>query len=179
MADVTIKYKSSTIAEMSGTATKTLKTAGTYCEGDITVECTPSSDAQYRKWNVTITSGVPSSGAELTLVMDNWLKENRTNPNLCIVVVPKFTIQGDTNIQGVFLNTNMPLVKDGDNITLYGLSAYKHSGGAIAARMRKYNLTSANDVGDLGIKSDGRLYAVAYGDYDFAVGEYAVVAFIV
>ena len=41
MADVTVKYKGSTIAEMSGTDTKTLKTAGTYCEGDITVDYAP------------------------------------------------------------------------------------------------------------------------------------------
>jgi hypothetical protein len=40
MADVSIKYKGSTIAEMSGVSTKTLKTSGTYCEGDIIVENT-------------------------------------------------------------------------------------------------------------------------------------------
>ena len=37
MADVTLTYKGSTIAEMSNTGTKTLKTAGKYCEGDIGV----------------------------------------------------------------------------------------------------------------------------------------------
>lgn len=37
MADVTIKYKGSTIAEMSGDGTKTLNTKGTYCEDNITV----------------------------------------------------------------------------------------------------------------------------------------------
>ena len=37
MTDVTLTYKGSTIAEMSDTGTKTLKTAGKYCEGDIGV----------------------------------------------------------------------------------------------------------------------------------------------
>lgn len=37
MADVTLTYKGSTIAEMSNTGSKTLKTAGKYCEGDIGV----------------------------------------------------------------------------------------------------------------------------------------------
>ena len=37
MADVTLTYKGSTIAEMNNTGTKTLKTAGKYCEGDIGV----------------------------------------------------------------------------------------------------------------------------------------------
>ena len=40
MADVTINYKGSKIAEFSG-GSKTLKTAGTYCEGDISVVHTP------------------------------------------------------------------------------------------------------------------------------------------
>ena len=37
MADVTLTYKGSTIAEMNNSGTKTLKTAGKYCEGDIVV----------------------------------------------------------------------------------------------------------------------------------------------
>lgn len=40
MADLTIKFKGNTIVEMSESGTKTLKTAGKYCEGDITVEYT-------------------------------------------------------------------------------------------------------------------------------------------
>jgi hypothetical protein len=42
MADVTIKYKGNTIVEMSSQGTKTLKTSGKYCEGDISVNYTPS-----------------------------------------------------------------------------------------------------------------------------------------
>ena len=38
MADLTIKYKGQPIVEMTDTGTKTLKTAGKYCEDDITVE---------------------------------------------------------------------------------------------------------------------------------------------
>ena len=38
MADLTIKYKGNPIVELSESGTKTLKTAGKYCEGDITVE---------------------------------------------------------------------------------------------------------------------------------------------
>ena len=37
MADVSIKYKGSAIAELSASGTKTLKTSGKYCEGDVTV----------------------------------------------------------------------------------------------------------------------------------------------
>lgn len=38
MSDLTIKYKDQPITELSESGTKTLKTAGKYCEGDITVE---------------------------------------------------------------------------------------------------------------------------------------------
>ena len=38
MADVTVKYKDTAIAELSESGTKTLKTAGKYCEDDISVE---------------------------------------------------------------------------------------------------------------------------------------------
>lgn len=38
MADVTVKYKDTAIAELSDSGTKTLKTAGKYCEDDINVE---------------------------------------------------------------------------------------------------------------------------------------------
>ena len=38
MADLTIKYKGNPIVELSESGTKTLKTAGKYCEGDISVE---------------------------------------------------------------------------------------------------------------------------------------------
>ena len=38
MADLTIKFKGQTIAEMTESGTKMLKTAGKYCEDDITVE---------------------------------------------------------------------------------------------------------------------------------------------
>ena len=38
MADVTLTYKGATIAEFSESGSKTLRTAGTFCEGDIGVE---------------------------------------------------------------------------------------------------------------------------------------------
>ena len=38
MSDLTINYKGNPIVEMTESGTKTLKTAGKYCEGDISVE---------------------------------------------------------------------------------------------------------------------------------------------
>ena len=77
MADVTINYKGSTIAEMNGTATKTLKTSGKYCEGDITVSYAPRSKtyeftlAQKSGWVelVTLDSDVLAHINDSTLVV--------------------------------------------------------------------------------------------------------------
>ena len=41
MAEVNVKYKDSTIAELNGADTVTLSTEGTYCEGNIEVEYAP------------------------------------------------------------------------------------------------------------------------------------------
>ena len=38
MADLTIKFKGNPIVELSESGTKTLKTAGKYCDGDVIVE---------------------------------------------------------------------------------------------------------------------------------------------
>ena len=75
MADVTLTYKGSTIAEMSNTGSKTLKTSGKYCEGDIGVSYVkPSSggggfwDEDYAKQIIgrTITSiNFPSGLTEI------------------------------------------------------------------------------------------------------------------
>lgn len=43
MADVTLTYKGDTIAELSETGSKTLETAGKYCEDDILLEYAKSS----------------------------------------------------------------------------------------------------------------------------------------
>jgi hypothetical protein len=137
--------------------------------------------SNFRRWDITLTAGYPSSGYNLNLITDTWLKENRTNPNLCVVLLPKFTIEAeDVAKQGVFLNTNMPLVKTA-GVTYYSLSAYKHRSNVTTARMRKYTLTNGNDIGDLMITTSGTLQAVT-GNTDtfaFALGDYVVFAFIV
>ena len=38
MADLTVRYKGNPIVEMTESGTKTLKTGGKYCEGDVIVE---------------------------------------------------------------------------------------------------------------------------------------------
>ena len=55
--DVTISYKGSTIATMSSSGTKTLNTAGTYCEDDITID--------YTKTGITVVETLDSHGGTI------------------------------------------------------------------------------------------------------------------
>lgn len=62
---VNVKYKNNSIAELSDTGTKTLKTAGKYCEADIVVENTKDGGA-------TITDGIVIKAFRQP---DNWIQE--------------------------------------------------------------------------------------------------------
>lgn len=63
MADVSIFYKDSVSSEMDGAGSKTVKTAGLYCEGDIVVAYTP----RIRTYEITLPK---SSGWVLLTALD-------------------------------------------------------------------------------------------------------------
>ena len=80
MADVTITYKGANIATMDATGSKTLQTAGTYCEGDIGVEyvkpggggpvSVPAKEVNFRDYDGTVVySYTPAEFAALQMIM--------------------------------------------------------------------------------------------------------------
>lgn len=56
MTDVSIKYKGSAIANMSASGSKTLKTSGKYCEGDVVVQYTRPTASDVVSGSKTITA---------------------------------------------------------------------------------------------------------------------------
>lgn len=58
--DVTISYKGSTIATMFSSGTKTLNTAGTYCEDDITID--------YTKTGITVVETLDPNGGTIVSI---------------------------------------------------------------------------------------------------------------
>lgn len=80
MADVTIKYKGSTIAEMSDTGSKILKTSGTYCEGDIAVEYAPNT----KSYEITLAK---VAGWVLLTTLDDEVIEHINDENLFVSMV--------------------------------------------------------------------------------------------
>lgn len=69
MADVNVAYVGETIAELDGTGSKTLKTGGTYCEGDIEVAYAP----RCRSYEITLAK---ASGWVLLTELDDDVLEH-------------------------------------------------------------------------------------------------------
>lgn len=119
MSGVNVKYKDNTIANMTETGTKTVKTGGKYCEGDISVEYSaPSgsqditengtydvtdiasvivnvagaaSDFEVKKWEFTIDSDVTNGGTDSGTMFfnDAWIGEHFNDENLVMAWYPK------------------------------------------------------------------------------------------
>ena len=89
MADVEIKYREASIAALDASGTKTLKTAGKYCEDDITVSYTkPAAPAEtnYRRYEYDNPAAVSGSGNYITVVSgDETLKRVRSFDTLLVV----------------------------------------------------------------------------------------------
>ena len=88
MADVTVRYKNSVIAEMNSEGIKTLSTSGQYCEGDISISYVPpaSSDteeARYKTYELTLTK---SSGWVLLTSLDSLVLSHINDPSLCVTL---------------------------------------------------------------------------------------------
>ena len=89
---VNVKYKDTSIAELTESGTKTLKTAGKYCEADIVVENTKDAGGKIN------TAWVSMDVQDLVIGANNV-----SNP---ITVVSYFeSIVGEGNVAGVFLKT--------------------------------------------------------------------------
>ena len=115
---VTVSYKGETIASMNTGGTKTLKTAGKYCEGDITlgyvpdgitptgsvsinangtydvtdkasaVVAVPTGSMNTKAWIIT-TASDSAQGAEVPIVSsDAWLLAHKNDSSLVITLVP-------------------------------------------------------------------------------------------
>ena len=126
MADVTLTYKGSIIAEMSNSGSKTLKTSGKYCEGDIGVSYVkPSSggsgfwDEDYARQIIagTFTEIIWPSG--VTKIDGNIF---RNNHNLTNVTLPNTLVFISSNVFSGCSNLKITTIPAG--VTSIGGSAF-------------------------------------------------------
>lgn len=80
MADVSINYKGSKIAELAERGNKTLKTSGKYCEGDIEVNYTPNS----RTYELTLSKAY---GWVLLTALDADVLEHINDDNFFVSLI--------------------------------------------------------------------------------------------
>ena len=80
MADVTINYKGGKIAELSDTGSKTVKTSGKYCEGDIEVSYTPN----IKTYEVTLSRAY---GRILLTTLDSEVVEHINDKSLIVTLI--------------------------------------------------------------------------------------------
>ena len=89
MADVTLTYKGSTIAEMNATGTKTLKTSGKYCEGDIGVNYVKPEGSTSDELAIKMITGngtITELPSGITIIRDYAFYENK---NLELTSLPE------------------------------------------------------------------------------------------
>ena len=177
---VSVKYKGAAIAEMAESGTKTLKTGGMYCEEDIIIEHTAgaAADPSLKRWELTVSTGYPASGAILTLMTDDWLKEHRTEPGLHVLVAPKAAWTGAINRLYFFYSSNTPYLTASSGTTYHSIAQFSHTNAPSNRNRTKALSSPVEDVGDIDIASDGALRVVATSSYQMAPGDYTVLAWI-
>ena len=98
MSDLTIKFKGNPIVELSESGTKTLKTAGKYCEGDITVE-----------YSKPAGGGGGATESIISFVTDTAKNNKMTSANVDAEIVP-FSIFKDTQLSSVELSNKVKII---------------------------------------------------------------------
>ena len=85
---VTIDYKGQTISNMSASGTKILKTAGKYCEGDITVNYQSDSTPlpNYRKYEGTIDTDIVGTNEKALLATSDVIATHYTDSTFKVAV---------------------------------------------------------------------------------------------
>ena len=159
MADVTLTYKGSTIAEMNNTGTKTLKTSGKYCEGDIGVSYVkPSSggsgfwDEDYAKQIIegTFTEIIWPSG--VTKIDGNIFSDN---DNLTNVTLPNTLVSIGANVFSGCYNLKITTIPAG--VITIGGSAF-----ADCVSIQTLDILGAPDIGVYAFETCTGLTQVIY-----------------
>ena len=139
MADVTLTYKGSTIAEMDASGSKTLNTAGKYCEGDIGVSYVKPSgggsgvdipdSAFVLSGNMNYWDYNGKWDSFIAAYADKWSTSNITDASYMfqwtsLDQIPFEINLGNTiNFRGVFSNSNLTTLPTiiGNNVVVDGI----------------------------------------------------------
>lgn len=156
MADVTINYKGSAIAEMSGTGNKVLNTSGKYLEGDVEVNYTPRS----KTYEITLAK---ASGELLLTTLDDEVLEHINDENLTVTLQIISAYAFETYIVNMAMATN----KQQSSITssyypIYGVLIRQSNATTATPQFMYYPANKTDSNNNLGYGyfkvSDGKYY---------------------
>ena len=161
MADVEIKYKGASITALDASGTKTLKTAGKYCEDDITVSYTKSAvpaETNHRHYVYENPTAVSGSGNYITVVSgDETLKRVRSLDTLQVIC----HMTGTASCVKSCIGTNAPGIYPfyATKPTCQGVMRYTADGG-----LSPNGTVNAVDDNTNIIVGSGRIYITPEGD---------------
>lgn len=159
MADVTINYKGSKIAELSASGTKTLKTSGTYCEGDVSVSYTkPTFNGVNGKlYNLTLSK---TSGWVLLTTLDQVVLDHINDANFAVTLMCTTAYEYVNYTMNFATATNTQIGQAG-NYPAYGVSARQTSTSAVSQYVTYYKPNKTDTNTSLG----GFAFRVTSGKY--------------
>ena len=168
---VTIEYKGNTIATMNESGSKSLLTAGKYCEGNIGVSYQESAADPVPCKSFTATITADQTTKTYLTPADNDIVSHRTDANFWVAVIPLFGYSSGLSFRGGF-NTTRNLHEGGsDNV--YGILYITNSSGASSYALP--SKTSTASGADNGVDSTGRIFVYATSTVVLKAGDYPCV----
>lgn len=168
MADVSISYKGNTIATMDNTGSKTLQTAGTYCEGDISVSYAPRS----RTYEITLQK---SSGDVLLLELDDDVLTHINEPGMVVSLLNVSGYKFESYSVALLIVSNTPFAMYGESpvygITVRQANATATTIGRVTCPANNTDVNIAN-INIAWFRLDGRNYYVTPADGFIRYGTY-------
>ena len=161
MAEVNVKYKDSTIAELNGADTVTLSTEGTYCEGNIEVEYAPRT----RIYELTLAK---ASGWVLLTALDDDVLQHINDEDLTVTLQLMSDFSIVTYVLNVAIATNkQQLSATSSNYPVYGVGLRQNNATNIAHLPIYYPANKTDTSTSLG----GAQFRITDGKYYFRPGD--------
>lgn len=164
---VSVEYKGNTIASMSESGTKTLKTAGKYCEGDINISYTAALSVPCKSYQVTVDAD--ETGKTILTSSDSDIAAHKDDATFFVAVIPLFEYSDGLSFRGG-INT-AHLLNSSD--ATYGYYARTTAAGANSFGF--INKEASASSADIGVTATGEVYVFATTTVVLRQGSYLVV----